>query len=138
MIHRVEPGMGLDICLLENKPAVSFDDSSSSSKTKLEKREMSNRLTTIIIRRSPSQTICGGIPGRQIYKGFIVTIRQKFKESDKAEITGSTRYSNTGGVRNYSLKIFNWLPDLREVHIPITDDLLSIKFLTFCVLTMSI
>lgn len=67
--------MDLDVYLLEYKPVVSSDDISSGSKTK----EKSNFLSMMVLKRSISETICGGIPSCEIVKEFLDTRRQKFK-----------------------------------------------------------
>lgn len=40
----------------------------------------------MIIIRSTFDAICGGVPSCESTKEFLDAIRQKFKESDKAEI----------------------------------------------------
>lgn len=54
----------LDICILEDKPLVSFDDSLSKTKAKLETWERSDCRNLMIIKRSISDTIRVGVPSR--------------------------------------------------------------------------
>lgn len=80
--------MDLDMCLFEVNWFFFFKfyDSSSSTKLKLEKQEQSSYLSLMIIIRSTFDAICGGVPSCESTKEFLDAIRQKFKESDKAEI----------------------------------------------------
>lgn len=71
----------------------------------------------MITKRSISGTICVGVLSCVTAEGFLDAIGSKFKEFDKAEITTlpnnffNDQYDNTGGVRNYSLKLFRLLLD---------------------------
>lgn len=48
-------GLGLDMCLQEDKPKVLDDDNLTGTKSRLEKWEISNRLSLIIIKRTISE-----------------------------------------------------------------------------------
>lgn len=100
--------MDLDMCLLEDKPTVSPDESSSSSKTRLQKWEKLDCWSMMNTKRSISKFICDGVLSFYFAKEFLDAIGQKFEEFDKAVITNllnsftNTRHDNTGGLKNCS------------------------------------
>lgn len=83
-----------------------------------------------------SETICSGILSIEATNDFLDATKHKFKESNKAKIMNLLNsFSNSwyfiilGELENIFWKLFNLV---REVNIPILDDLWSIKFLTPC------
>lgn len=69
---------------LEGKPTVPYDDGSVVSKVKLETWEWPNQLSMMIIKRTISE------PSIVVFRLVIlprIFLRQKFKESDKVEVT---------------------------------------------------
>lgn len=61
----------LDMCLLQDKSTISSDNSSSSSKAKLEKWERYKCLSLMIIKTYILNAICGGIPSCETTKEFL-------------------------------------------------------------------
>lgn len=73
----------LDTCLLETGPSASDDD--LFAKVRVDKWERSNRISLMIIKRNIFKSILDGFSATKSAKEFLEAIRQKFKESNKAE-----------------------------------------------------
>lgn len=82
----------------------------------------------MIIEKTISKTISTGISSCDNAKVFLEAIGQKFKESDKAEITNLlTSICHAlliirGGIRNYILKTVQVASRLGEVNTPMAND----------------
>ncbi|XP_038687479.1 uncharacterized protein LOC119986859 [Tripterygium wilfordii] len=94
-----------------------------------EKWKKANRLAMLLIQRSMTKTVRGGIPECVTTKDYFAAIHEKFKESGTAQ-TGSLltsltnmKYDGAGSVREHILKmgIANKLGDLV---VPLNNQLL--------------
>lgn len=70
------------MCLLKSKCTVTYDDVSTGTKAKVEKWERPNWLSLMVIKRTISESIYGGIPSSDNAIDFLEAIGQKFKEAN--------------------------------------------------------
>ncbi|CAL8132315.1 unnamed protein product [Prunus armeniaca] len=119
-----------DLALREEKPEVT-SNSNAEQKQKLERWEKSNRICLLVMRKSMTKTICGGITESENAKDFLEAIGLKFKESEKAE-TGTLmtklatmKYDGVEDVRVYLLSMIEVASKLKALEIPIADPFLD-------------
>ncbi|XP_020426582.1 uncharacterized protein LOC109950850 [Prunus persica] len=118
-----------DLALREEKPEVTAN-SNAEQKQKLEKWEKSNRICLLVMKKSMTETICGGITESENAKEFLEAIGLKFKESEKAE-TGTLMtklatmmYDGVEDMRVYLLSMTEVASKLKALEIPIADPFL--------------
>ncbi|BBH07046.1 hypothetical protein Prudu_018854 [Prunus dulcis] len=118
-----------DLALREEKPEVTAN-SNAEQKQKLEKCEKSNRICLLVMKKSMTETICGGITESENAKEFLEAIGLKFKESEKAE-TGTLmtklatmKYDGVEDMRVYLLSMTEVASKLKALEIPIADPFL--------------
>ncbi|CAL9021267.1 unnamed protein product [Prunus brigantina] len=107
----LEIALGLldhDVALREEKPVLT-DESTAEQRLKLERWEKANRICLLIMKKSMTEAIYGGIPDSENAKEYLKAVAEKFKESDKAE-TGNLmnrlatmKYDGTEDMRVYLL-----------------------------------
>nr|XP_009804664.1 PREDICTED: uncharacterized protein LOC104249858 [Nicotiana sylvestris] len=107
--------MDLDFTLIEQKPAESTTTRTADEKAKYEKWMKANKLSLMIMKRSIFYHIKGAIKDNGNAKDFLSATRQKFLESDKAEI---------GSVRDHIMKLVNIATKLNNLGVTITDNFL--------------
>nr|XP_017179500.2 uncharacterized protein LOC108169832 [Malus domestica] len=122
--------MDFDLALREDKPAALTVESTAEQKSKSAQWEKANRMALMIMRRSMTSSVKGGIPKSDSAKTFFDAIGNKFKESEKAE-TGnfltkltSMKFDGVGSVREHILKMSNIAQKLKELEHPLTDQFL--------------
>ena len=122
--------MDLDIAIREDSPPEPAADATVDVKGKYERWLKANRIALLVIKRSMSDTVRGGIPDSKNAKEFLTSIHEKFKESDKAE-TGNLmndlmtkRYNGMGCVREHILELLDIGARLNALEIPMSDPFL--------------
>ncbi|PRQ34493.1 putative RNA-directed DNA polymerase [Rosa chinensis] len=87
-------------------------------------------MALIVMKRSMSETVRGGIPDIENAKDFYDAIAAKYKESEKAE-TGnlmnaliSMKFDGVGSVREYIMKGTEIAAKLKDLKIPIEEAML--------------
>ncbi|CAN6724086.1 unnamed protein product [Malus baccata var. baccata] len=109
--------MDLDLALKEEKPTAITVESTADHKAKSEKKAMAS-------------SVKGGVLKQDNAKDFLAAVREKFKESDKAE-TGtfltqitSMKFHGEGSVREHILKMVDLAQKLKDLEVPMTDQFL--------------
>ncbi|XP_050113886.1 uncharacterized protein LOC126592203 [Malus sylvestris] len=122
--------MDLDIATRENPSPEPAKDDTANVKARYEKWQKANRISLLVIKRSMSDTIRGGIPESESAKEFLASIDEKFKESDKAE-TGNLmnelitkKYNGMGCVRERILELLDIGAKLNALKVPMSDPFL--------------
>ncbi|KAM1502254.1 hypothetical protein ACFXTO_027626 [Malus domestica] len=122
--------MDLDIATREVSPPEPAADATIDVKAKYEKWQKANRIALLVIKKSMSDTVRGGIPESENAKEFLASIDEKFKESDKAE-TGNLmnelmtkRYNGIGCVREHILELLDIGARLNALKVPMSDPFL--------------
>jgi hypothetical protein len=89
-----------------------------------------NKMALIVMKRSISEAVRGGIPDTDSAREFYEAIAAKYKESEKAE-TGNLmhalinmKFDGVGSVREYIMKGIDISAKLKELQIPIDDAML--------------
>ncbi|CAL2240346.1 unnamed protein product [Prunus armeniaca] len=118
-----------DLALREEKPEVTAN-SNAAQKHKLERWEKSNRICLLVMRKSITETICGGITESENANDFLEAIGLKFKDIEKAE-TGTLmtklatmKYDGVEDMRVYLLSMIEVASKLKALKIPIADPFL--------------
>ncbi|CAL9012470.1 unnamed protein product, partial [Prunus brigantina] len=128
----LEIALGLldhDIALREEKPVLT-DESTAEQRLKLERWEKANRICLLIMKKSMTEAIYGGIPDSENAKEYLKAVAEKFKESDKAE-TGNLmnrlatmKYDGMEDMRVYLLGMVETASKLKALNVPIADPFL--------------
>ncbi|RVW22815.1 Retrovirus-related Pol polyprotein from transposon TNT 1-94 [Vitis vinifera] len=77
--------MDLDMTLREDEPPKPTNESTEAMRAHYAKRERSNRLSPISIKRSIAEHLLGGIPESNNAKEFLVAVANRYQTSDNAE-----------------------------------------------------
>ncbi|XP_016652698.1 PREDICTED: uncharacterized protein LOC107882021 [Prunus mume] len=118
-----------DLALREEKPEVTAN-SNAAQKQKLERWEKSNRICLLVMRKSITETICGGITESENAKDFLEAIGLKFKDIEKAETRtlmtklATMKYDGVEDMRVYLLSMIEVASKLKALKIPIADPFL--------------
>ncbi|XP_070668580.1 uncharacterized protein [Malus domestica] len=78
--------MDHDLALKENAPSTLTSASTAEDKVKHEKWHKANRMSLMVMKRTISETVRGGIPACDKEKDFLDDVGAKFKVSEKAEM----------------------------------------------------
>ncbi|XP_062005369.1 uncharacterized protein LOC133722499 [Rosa rugosa] len=119
--------MDIDLPLRVPEPPKITDTSTRLEKDKAEKWESNNRMCIKIMQRAMTDTVRGGIPVCERAADFLAAIEEKFKESDKAEITNlmntlsTMKYDGNGSVREHCLKMIDIASKLKTLEVPVAD-----------------
>ncbi|KAM1467718.1 hypothetical protein ACFX2I_032782 [Malus domestica] len=87
-------------------------------------------MSLMIMRKAMASLVKGGVLKQDNAKDFLAAVREKFKESDKAEtrtfltqIT-SMKFHGEGSVREHILKMVDLAQKLKDLEVPMTDQFL--------------
>lgn len=81
-------------------------------------------------KRSISDDVRGIAPSFKTAKEFLDAIRQKFKVSNKVDFGNlmsnftNAEYDNTGGIKDYIMRIVQIATRLKELNVPVASDFL--------------
>ena len=119
--------LDINLALKEEKLAALTSTSTREQKLRHEKWENSNTLCLLIMEKTITEAIFGGIPTSENAKEFLASVSAKFMESEKAE-TGNLmsklttmKYKGVGGIREYILSMVDVATKLNSLKIPIVD-----------------
>ncbi|XP_050140417.1 uncharacterized protein LOC126616408 [Malus sylvestris] len=119
--------LGINIALIEEKPAALTNTSTNEQKLKFEKWENCNTLCLLIMENTITQVIFDGIPASENAKEFMIYVSAKFMESEKTE-TGNLmsklttmKYDVVRGIREYILSMVDVATKLNSLKIPLAD-----------------
>ena len=117
----------IDMALREIKPSDLNEQSTVEQKDHFAKWEKSNRLSLIAIKRSVSEHLLSGLPETNDARELFEAIGQRYLISNNAEIGYLLRelttmgFDNTGGVREYILKMVHLQFKLKGLKIDLPD-----------------
>ncbi|XP_068331661.1 uncharacterized protein [Pyrus communis] len=103
--------MDLDLALRKDEPASLTDTSTVEQRLRHEKWQKPNRMSLMVMKRTMSETVRGGIAACDKAKDFLDSIGANFKESEKAEMgelmttLASLKFDEGKGVREHILKL---------------------------------
>ncbi|PRQ22921.1 putative RNA-directed DNA polymerase [Rosa chinensis] len=119
-----------DHVLKEDPPEALPAIASKESKEKYEKWYKHNKMALIMIKKSITENVIGGIPDSEFAKVFFNSIAEKYKVSNKAE-TGKLmkslmrlQFNGKGSVREYILKGSDIAGKLRGLNMAVEDPFL--------------
>ncbi|XP_070672052.1 uncharacterized protein [Malus domestica] len=119
--------MDHDIAIKEDFPPKPTTDATIDVKAKHEKWLKANRIALLVIKKSMSDIVRGGIPDAENPKEYLTSIHEKFKESDKAETCNfmndlmSKKYNGMGCVREHILELLDIGAKLNALDVPMSD-----------------
>ncbi|GAV92126.1 UBN2 domain-containing protein, partial [Cephalotus follicularis] len=122
--------LDLDLALREERPELPAVDSSHEVKAKYDKWEKANRMCLMVMRRTMSEAIRGGVPESENASQFLEFVKEKFVESEKAEtgtlMTSLTNmhYNGNGNVREHIMKMIDVVSKLKSLDVVISDSFL--------------
>lgn len=101
--------------LHEDPPAEPSPQASKDEKNRVQAWQKHNRMALVIMKRSMSEAVKGGIADAAYARDYLNNIQEKFKISDKAE-TGSLmnslitmKFDGVGSIREFIMKGLNML-----------------------------
>ncbi|GAV61306.1 hypothetical protein CFOL_v3_04833, partial [Cephalotus follicularis] len=103
--------LDLDLALREERPELPAVDNSHEVKDKYDKWERANRMCLMVMHRTMSEAIRGGVPESENASQFLEFVKEKFVESEKADtgtqMTSLTNmhYNGNGNVREHIIKM---------------------------------
>lgn len=119
-----------DHILKENPPAALTETSSKSEKSAFKSWHKNNRMSLMIMKRSMSEAVRGGIPESEFAREYLGFIEERFKLSDKAEVGNllnkliPMKFDGVGSIREYIMKGIDVAAKLKNLNIPIDDALI--------------
>ncbi|XP_024171677.1 uncharacterized protein LOC112177636 [Rosa chinensis] len=119
-----------DHVLKEDPPEELTPTASRESKEKYEKWYKHNKMALIMMKKSISESVRGGIPDSEYAKVFFNSIAEKYKVSDKAEIGNLMKsltrmqYNGKGSVREYIMRASDTAGKLRALNMSVEDPFL--------------
>ncbi|GAV82535.1 UBN2 domain-containing protein, partial [Cephalotus follicularis] len=126
----IEFAMGIadiDLAMISDRPADITDTSSLTEREHYAKWERSNRLCLMVMKRSISEHLLGGLPETNDAREFLAAVGERYQVSNNAEagslmseLTG-LRYDGLGGVREHILRMVHLQSKLRARDIPLSD-----------------
>nr|XP_028957485.1 uncharacterized protein LOC114824504 [Malus domestica] len=128
--HDVEIVLGLmdyDLALREDEPPAVTANNTTEQRLKSEKWEKSNRMALMVMKRTISEAVRGGIPSCDKAKAFLETVGAKFKMSEKGEMANlmttltSQKFDGKTSVREHILKMVEAAAKLKDLEVPIDD-----------------
>ena len=130
--HQIVLGvMDLDLALRVSSPAPLTVESSSDEKRDIERREKSNRMCLMIIKKAIPRAFRGTISETiKTAKEFLEEIKNRFAKNEKSETSTllanliSMRYKGNGNIREYIMKMSHLASKLRAHKLDISEDLL--------------
>ena len=113
--------------LHEDPPAEPTPQASKEEKNKVQTWHKHNRMALVIMKRSMSEAVKGGIPDAVFARDFYNNIQEKYKVSDKAE-TGNLmsslttmKFDGIGSIREYIMKGIECAAKLKNLGVNIDD-----------------
>ena len=119
-----------DLAIREQAPEKPTEGATAEEKALFAKWEKANRMAILIMLKSMSPTVRGGIPPSDNAKEFLELISLKFKESKKAEMGSlinkltDMRYAGNGCVRVHILNMIDIGMNLRGYGVNIDENML--------------
>ncbi|XP_050157497.1 uncharacterized protein LOC126631403 [Malus sylvestris] len=122
--------LDINLALKEEKPTSLTNTSTNEQKLKFKKWENSNTLCLLIMEKTITEAIYGGLPAFENAKKILESVSAKFKEYEKVE-TGdlmskltTMKYDGVGGIRECLLSMVDVATKLNSLQIPIIDSYL--------------
>ncbi|CAL9001731.1 unnamed protein product [Prunus brigantina] len=122
--------MDYDIALKWDALQEPAADATADVKRKYERWEKANRMATLIMLKTMTPSLRGSIPRSDCAKDFLVSIGQKFKESEKGEkgvllnkLT-EMKYDGRGCVRAHIMNMADIENKLKGLNMTIDDDMM--------------
>ncbi|CAN6576311.1 unnamed protein product [Malus baccata var. baccata] len=119
--------MDYDLALREDQPPAVTENSTNEQRMKTERWEKSNRMALMVMKRSITETVRGGIPVCDKAKDFLEAVGAKFKVSEKAEMGNlmttltSLKFDGKTSVREHILKLVDAAAKLKDLEMPLDD-----------------
>ncbi|XP_058724756.1 uncharacterized protein LOC131596185 [Vicia villosa] len=119
--------MDLDLSLMEERPIATDEN---PNETKIKKRDRSNRMCLMVIKRSIPEVIRGSITESESVKKFLETIEQFFAKNDKVETNTtlskliSMSYKGKGNIREYIMEMSLLTSKLKALKLELPGDLI--------------
>ncbi|KAB2594970.1 hypothetical protein D8674_030420 [Pyrus ussuriensis x Pyrus communis] len=119
--------MDYDHALREDEPPTVAANNTAEQRLKSEKWEKSNRMALMVMKRSISEVVRGGIPSCDKAKAFLEAVGAKFKMSKKEGTTNlmttltSQKFDGKTSVREHILKMVEDAAKLKDLEVPIDD-----------------
>ncbi|XP_061993423.1 uncharacterized protein LOC133711295 [Rosa rugosa] len=114
----------------EDPPAELTLTSTREAKDKYAQWHKHNRMALVIMKRSMSEAVKGGIPVAKLAREYFKNIEEKYQVSDKAEtgalmnaLTGM-KFDGVGSIREYILKGTETAAKLKALGVTIDDPFL--------------
>ena len=123
--------MDIDLALEEEEPPKPSDESTESEIAHHKAWVKSNKMCLKIMKHSISETIKGVMPKTEKAKVFMIEIRNRFKRSDKAEVSSllgrltHASYNDHGNIREYIVELSDVVSKIRSFGLKIEDELLA-------------
>ncbi|KAM5546530.1 hypothetical protein ABKV19_002356 [Rosa sericea] len=120
----------LDLPMYKDPPAALTIASTSEDIKYHDEWHRLNRVCKNIMKRTMSETIRGSIEEKELATEFLVSIGERFTESDKAQIATllnklmNTRYTGSGTAREHILKFVDYAAKLRTLKNPVSDEMI--------------
>lgn len=130
------------MALREEGPAALTETSTAAQRAKFEKWDKANRMVVLIMERTMSETVRGGIPDKENAKEFLKAVGEKYKKSGKAETRNlmnsltTLKYDENGSVCEYIMKLIDIATKLKGLEMPIPDSFVVISCSIHCWLSM--
>ena len=116
--------------LREDPPVEPAVDSTKDEKSKFQVWQKHNRMALVIMKKSMSEAVKGGISDAEYAREYFNHIQEKYKESDKAE-TGNLmnslttmKFDGVGSIREYIMKGIEYAAKLKALGVNIDDPFL--------------
>ncbi|XP_009353652.3 uncharacterized protein LOC103944907 [Pyrus x bretschneideri] len=119
--------MDNDLALREDETPALTANITAEKRLKSEKWEKSNRMALMVMKRSISEAVRGGIPSCDKAKAFLEAIGAKFKMFEKREMANlmttliSQKFDGKTSVREHILKMVEAAAKLKDLEVPIND-----------------
>ncbi|CAL2257769.1 unnamed protein product [Prunus armeniaca] len=119
-----------DLAIRKQAPKKPAEGATIEEKAHFAKWEKANRMTILIMLKSMSPTVKGGIPPSNNAKEFLESISLKFKESEKAKMGSlinkltDMRYAGNGCARVHILNMIDVGMNLRGYGVNLDDNML--------------
>lgn len=129
----IELNLGIldyDHVLKEDPPAELIPNASKDVKEKHDRWYKHNKMALIMIKRSMTENVRGGIPNSELAKVYFASIAESFKISDKAETNNlmkslmSLEYNGKSSVRGFIMKGSDIASRLRGLNMSVDDSFL--------------
>lgn len=130
--------MDLDLALHEDEPAAVIEDSTADQKLKAEKWEKASQMSLMVMKRTMSDTVRGGIATCDKVKDFLEAVGVKYRESEKDEIGDlmttltSLKLDENKSGGEYILKLVETAAKLKDLEVHVDDAFIVHMVLNLC------